>query len=102
MEIERLLFRIEPTTREQFIRQDDAIWSATLGNYPGYLGKEIWINPDDDTEMVVVVRWRSFDDWQAVPQTVLQDAEERFQTAMGDTYELLDSRRYQVRRFLER
>jgi uncharacterized protein (TIGR03792 family) len=99
MDIEYLRFRVDPAQREIFIEQDACIWSSVLEGYPGYLGKEIWINPEDDSEVIVLVRWRSFEEWQAVPPEILQEAETRFQQTMGDTYELLDSRRYQVRRF---
>jgi uncharacterized protein (TIGR03792 family) len=99
IEIEWLKFRVVPSERERFVQQDDAIWTRALAQYPGYLGKEVWINPNDETEVITIIRWQSFEQWQAIPTPVLDATEAEFSQAMGGTYELIDSRHYQVRRF---
>jgi uncharacterized protein (TIGR03792 family) len=101
MDLEWLRFQVAEGYREKFVQQDNAIWTAALSPYPGFLGKEVWIDPDNDTEIVTIVRWNSFEEWQAVPQEVLSKTETAFSEAMGDTYELLESRHYQTRKFGE-
>jgi uncharacterized protein (TIGR03792 family) len=101
MDLEWLRFQVADGYREQFVQQDNAIWTAALSQYPGFLGKEVWIDPNNDTELVTVIRWNSFEEWQAVPQEVLSATETAFSEAMGDTYELLESRHYQARKFGE-
>lgn len=101
MEIEWLRFRVNDSERERFVQQDHAIWTRTLAQYPGFLGKDVLINPNDVTEVVTIIRWNSFDEWQAIPEAVLTGVEAEFSQAMGSTYELLESRHYQVRKFAQ-
>lgn len=54
MVIEWLKFRVIPEQRERFIEQDEAIWTKTVGAYPGFLGKEIWINPNQAEEVILI------------------------------------------------
>jgi uncharacterized protein (TIGR03792 family) len=99
MVVEWLKFHVLPEQREQFVQQDDEIWTAALSIYAGFLGKEVWISPDDLSEIVLVIRWASFEDWQAVPSDRLQQLETQFRSVMGETYSLLDASRYQIRKF---
>lgn len=98
MEIEWLKFEVDPELREQFVQKDDEIWTATLSQYPGFLSKEVWISPDNLSEVVLVVHWASFEQWQAIPEEDLQRTEARFNQAMGNTYKMVGSARYQVRK----
>jgi len=100
--IEHLSITVQPELRETFVQADEEIWTPILARYPGFLGKEVWISPDDLSKVVLIVRWNSFEEWQAIPQEVLDATEAHFQQAMGaDTYTLQDSQRFQVRRFLQ-
>lgn len=102
MVIEFLKFRVTPESREQFVRFDSDIWTPVLAAVPGFLGKEVWISPDDLAEVVLTMHWASFEEWQAIPEAVLQRTEEEFSQAIGaEHYELLESKRYQVRKFLQ-
>jgi len=101
MDVEWLRFRVDDGYREQFVQHDNAIWTAALSRYPGFLGKEVWIDPNNDAEVITVIRWNSFEEWQAVPQSILSETETTFSEAMGDTYELLESRHFQARKFGE-
>jgi uncharacterized protein (TIGR03792 family) len=99
MEIEWLKFRVTPELREQFVQQDERIWTATLAQYPGFLSKETWIHPEQLSEITLVIRWESLEAWKSVPADVLQQADQRFAEAMGiDNYELIEAGRYQVRK----
>jgi uncharacterized protein (TIGR03792 family) len=98
MTIEWLKFRISPELRERFVQQDAAIWTPFLAQYPGFISKEVWISPDDLSEVVQVIHWESFEQWQAIPAADLQRVEAEFAAAMGESYELIESKQYQVRK----
>ncbi|MCU0524744.1 MAG: TIGR03792 family protein [Elainella sp. Prado103] len=98
MEIEWLKFTVAPELREQFVQKDAEIWTMALSRYPGFLNKEVWISPDHLSELVLVVHWQSFEQWQAIPKAELARIEAEFQAAMGDTYQLVEAGRYQVRK----
>ncbi len=100
MEVEYLKVRVEPELRETYIQKDAEIWTTTLSQYPGYLGKEVWISADEPSLVIMVVRWETFELWQAIPQTVLEETESRFAAAVGGEYELVESSRYQIRKFM--
>lgn len=99
MVIEWLKFNVVPEQRERFVQLDEQIWTSALSRYPGFLGKEVWVSPDDLSEAILVIRWETFEQWQAIPRPDLEAVEARMREAMGDRYELLESRRYQVRKF---
>lgn len=99
MVVEWLKFRVDPDLREQFVQQDAQIWTETLSQYSGFLNKEVWISPDNLSEVVQVIYWETYEQWQAIPPDVLEQTEARFAAALGDTYELIGSARYQVRKF---
>nr|WP_199307694.1 MULTISPECIES: TIGR03792 family protein [unclassified Leptolyngbya] len=91
---------VQADLREQYVQKDEEIWTPVLAQYPGFLGKEVWISPDDLSNVVLVIRWASLEEWQAIPQEVLDKTEARFQEAMGgETYRITDSKRFQVRKY---
>ena len=99
MVIEWLKFRVTPELREEFIEQEDLIWTKLLEKYPGFLGKEIWLNPEVPEEVIVVIHWQTITQWKAIPQDVINETDERFQKVLGDNYKLVESSGYQVRKF---
>lgn len=99
MVVEWLKFRVSPDLREQFVQKDAEIWTVALSQYPGFINKEVWISPDDLSEVVTVIYWETFEQWQAIPASELEQVEARFAEVMGDTYEMVESSRYQVRKF---
>ena len=95
MVIEWLKFRVSPELREKFIQKDSEIWTATLSQYPGFLGKEIWINPEQ-SEVVMFIRWKTREHWKSVPQSVIDELDSK----MGELHvPIAESREYQVRKF---
>ncbi|WP_416670597.1 TIGR03792 family protein [Egbenema bharatensis] len=98
MTIEWLKFRVSPDSRERFVQVDAELWTPFLSQYPGFISKEVWISPDDLSEVVQVIYWETFEQWQAIPAEALDRVETQFAEAMGDVYELLESKRYQVRK----
>lgn len=99
MVIEWLKFTVTPEQREQFVQKDAEIWTPVLASYPGFLNKEVWISPDRLDEVVLVIRWESLEQWQAVPVDVLEQTEARFAAAVEGTYEMVEATKYQVRKF---
>ena len=59
MVIEVLKFKVSPQLREKYIQKDAEIWTAALAKYPGFISKEVWINPNDSTEVVLIIRWET-------------------------------------------
>ena len=99
MVIEWLKINVVPELRELFVQQDHAIWTAALSQYPGSLGKEVWISPERLNEVVLVHRWETYEAWKAIPAEALDRIEAEFHAVMGDTYSIVESDYYQVRRF---
>lgn len=100
MVIEWLKFKVSALMRETFIEKDAQIWTVALAKYPGFLGKEIWINPNISDEIVLIIHWENRQQWEAIPRTVLEEIERRFAQAMGeDTYQLIEFGEYHVRKF---
>ncbi|OKH38937.1 cyanobacterial protein, TIGR03792 family [[Phormidium ambiguum] IAM M-71] len=99
MVIEWLKFQVDSARREEFIQKDGEIWTPLLAKSPGFLGKEIWINPDSPTEVICVIHWASREQWKSFPQKLLDETEQRFAESMGNSYQMVESKEYQVRKF---
>ncbi len=97
--IELLRFQVVFELREKFIQKDAEIWTHALASYPGFLGKEVWINPNNHTEVILVIHWATREQWKSIPTEQLKKIEARFAQQMGKTYKLIDSVEYQVRKF---
>jgi uncharacterized protein (TIGR03792 family) len=97
--IELLKVKIPPELREKCIQKDAEIWTTALAKYPGFLGKEVWINPNDPTEVVLIIRWQTREHWHAIPKADLQAIALKFDAAMGKSYRIVESAEYQVRKF---
>lgn len=100
MVIEWLKFRVAPELREKFIQNDEAIWTAALIDFPGYLGKEVWIDQNAPEEIILVIHWETLEQWHSIPQSLLDQIEEKFAQKMEkDSYKILEFRQYQIRKF---
>jgi uncharacterized protein (TIGR03792 family) len=98
MVIEWLKVRVDPDRREEYVQKDAEIWTKVLSKYPGFLSKEVWISPENLSEVILVIHWESFDKWQAIPAQELERTEAEFAQAMGRSYALVESASYQVRK----
>lgn len=96
MVIEFLKFKVNPETQADYLQQDAAIWTTALAKYPGFLGKEVWLNPHDSTEITFIIRWATKEQWQAIPLEDLAAIEQKFALAVGNSYELVESKEYQL------
>ncbi|MBD0268818.1 MAG: TIGR03792 family protein [Cyanobacteria bacterium Co-bin8] len=99
MVIEWLKFCMSPESRERYIELDTEIWTAALSQYPGFVSKEVWIDPDDAGSLIFVIRWATREQWKAIPEADLTQITERFDAAFGLSYEMVESTEFQVRRF---
>ncbi len=100
MVIEWLKVQVDPPLREKYIQKDDEVWTKQLSQYPGYLSKEVWIDPIHTDIVVLVIRWATRDAWKAVPAEALESTEKRFTQAMGGgNYKIIETGEYQVRKF---
>jgi uncharacterized protein (TIGR03792 family) len=84
--IEWLKFQVPAEQQTRFIEQDAAIWTPVLSSYPGFQSKEIWSNPSRPSELVIITHWASFEQWQAIPQEVLNRTTQQFHEAMEAEY----------------
>ena len=95
MIIEWLRFKIPPEKAEAFIQRDEEVWTPGLKRFPGFLGKEIWINPEQ-SEVVMFIRWKTREQWKSVPQSVIDELDSK----MGELHvPIAESKEYQVRKF---
>lgn len=99
MVIEFLKLKVAPDKRENYIQKDAEIWTTALAKYPGFLAKEVWINPNDPTEIIFIIRWATKEQWKAIPKADLEATEKKFAQAVGGTYKFTESTEYQVRKF---
>ncbi len=102
MVIEWLKFDVDPEVREKFIQQDEKIWTASLSTYPGFLGKEVWIEPNAPDKVVFAIRWQTREQWKSVPLKDLVKIEQQFAAVMREmniNYKMIASREFQIRKF---
>lgn len=100
MVIEWLVFKVASEAREKFIEKDREIWTPPLAEYPGFLSKEIWLDPQKSDRLTIVIRWQTREQWKAVPMDILEITEQKFDEAMGkDSYQIIEASEYQIRKF---
>ncbi|WP_019504527.1 TIGR03792 family protein [Pleurocapsa sp. PCC 7319] len=102
MVIEWLKFTVDSQSREQFIQQDEAIWTTSLSTYPGFLGKEVWIEPSAPEQIILTIRWQTREQWKSIPIKDLTTIEQKFATVMSKmniNYTMTESKEFQIRKF---
>jgi uncharacterized protein (TIGR03792 family) len=96
MIIEWLRFKVPPEKWEAFIQRDEEVWTAGLKNFPGFLGKEIWVDSVEN-EVAMLIRWETREQWKSVLQSTIYELARQ----MGDLQiAIAESREYQVSKFL--
>lgn len=96
MIVELLKVRVAPEVQENFLLKDAEVWTQALAGYPGFLDKEIWLNPNEPTEVILIIRWASREQWKSIPLEVLEIIEQQFTHQLGNTYQIIESSEYQV------
>ncbi|MGB7443931.1 MAG: TIGR03792 family protein [Coleofasciculaceae cyanobacterium] len=98
MVIELLKIRVPAEHREKYIQVDAQIWTSMLASYPGFMGKEIWLDPANSTEVILIIRWASRQQWKSIPRERLVETEQLFLQEFGVT-EILEEAEYKVEKF---
>ena len=76
------------------------VWTEALARYPGFISKEVWLDPGADDTVILIIRWHSRAQWKAIPEPELNLIQQRFDAEVGDRpYALTESREFQVRKF---
>lgn len=97
MIIEWLKFQVPPEKWEAFMRRDEEVWTAGLRSFPGFLGKETWVDPVQN-EVVMLIRWETRELWKSVAKSIIEELDAK----MGDLQmPIVESREYQVPKFLD-
>jgi uncharacterized protein (TIGR03792 family) len=94
MVIEWLKFKINPDDRDRYLAADAQVWTPALIQYPGFIDKTTWLNPEDAAEVIFVISWASRDQWKAIPVDDLEAITQRFDAAFPFPYELIEARQY--------
>lgn len=98
MIVEWLRIKVAPEYRETFVQKDDEIWTTFLRQCPGFLRKEVWISPDDFSEVMLAIYWATVEQQQAISKAALDAVERRFLAALGVPFQLREIKLYQVRK----
>lgn len=93
MVVEWQRVKVRPEQRERWVEKDAEIWTPALREREGFLGKEVWLG-EDASEVVLVIRWRSREDWEGMPAERIQELEERFRREVPD-WEMVECRAYE-------
>jgi uncharacterized protein (TIGR03792 family) len=94
MVIEWQKIRVRPELRDLYLEKDEEIWTAGLAREAGFLGKEVWLG--EDQEIILIIRWRSEEDWKGIPKERLDELDRRFRTALPEGWEMAEMRSYRV------
>ncbi len=94
--IELLKFKLAPEHRERFILVDADIWTSSLAKYPGFVDKQVWINPHDQGEVIMIISWSQRDLWKSIPLADLDQINREFDAKFGFEYVMVESSEYEV------
>ena len=95
MVVELLKFKVKPEIHDKFIEIDRQVWTDMLKKCNGFIDKEVWINADNQEEILCLIKWESRQQWKSIPLDQLKATESTFAQKMGHlTYELADSSEY--------
>lgn len=97
MVIELLKVEVAAEDREKYLQLDRKIWTKAIAQFPGFINKEVWLQPHVPTEVVLIIRWRSRKEWKSISVQVLEEIERQFALEMDSiSYKILESVEYQV------
>lgn len=97
MYIEYLRFQIQPGFQERFIQLDEELWTRSLSQNPGFHKKEVWLNPEDPTDLVIIVWWSNREQWKSITPAEVQAIDDQFAEAIGPGHSMLvEAREYRL------
>lgn len=98
MIVEWIRFKVAPNYRERFVQIDHDVWTAFLTTCPGFIRKEVWISPDEPSEVILAIHWATLAQQQAIAPADLDKTDQQFITKLGVPFQLLDIKLYQLRK----
>jgi uncharacterized protein (TIGR03792 family) len=93
MVVEWMRVRVAPGSRDRFVEVDTLVWTPGLSGETGFLGKEVWLG-EDETDLVLVIRWRSAEEWKGIEPARLEELERRFRDRFGEPFQVVEVRSY--------
>ena len=99
MVIEWLKFRVKERAQEEFIYYDRLIWTDFLSSMSGFLGKEVWLDPNNPEHIILVIRWNTRKQWKSISTEDLKKVTQHFDAVMSQLdiqYESIGFAEYQV------
>ncbi len=97
MVIELLKVEVAAEYREKYLHLDWEIWTNAIAQFPGFINKEVWLNPKEPTEVILIIRWRSRQEWKSISIQLLEEIELQFALKMGSiSHKIVESAEYQV------
>ncbi len=92
MVIELLKFKVASDRPKKFIHKDAEIWTQALATYPEFDRSEVWSDSKEPTEVIMIIRAGTREQWKSIGFEQLEQIEKRFAEDMGNiSHELLDS-----------
>jgi uncharacterized protein (TIGR03792 family) len=75
--VEVLVFRMDPSVVDEFIRVDHEVWTLGEALMPGlntipFLSKEVWLDDSRPGEVTLVFVWDTQEQWDIVGETSFQ------------------------------
>ncbi|MCU0260486.1 MAG: TIGR03792 family protein [Ilumatobacteraceae bacterium] len=66
MVIEFLTFEVDPPDRDHWLAVEERTWSRFLADQPGFVRKEVWLDPTEPQRIHAMIQWESEERWRAV------------------------------------
>ncbi|MFO8239103.1 MAG: TIGR03792 family protein [Prochlorococcaceae cyanobacterium] len=76
--VEQLRLRVPTEQRQAWLEAERGSWEPFLARQDGFLGRELFWDPARQ-EALLLIRWASRAQWQAIPAAELQQVQERFE-----------------------
>lgn len=83
--VEQLIYEVRATAYDVWKAAEFVMWTqAEADRFPGYLGKETWLQDLGEWYRVsIVIYWRTLEDWLGIDPAWLEAQEAAFAEAVG-------------------
>lgn len=71
--MELLVFRVPPSDRPRFLSLDREGWTRSLSDHPGFSGKRVWTNSENESEIWMTIGWNDRTSWKSFPESKARD-----------------------------
>jgi uncharacterized protein (TIGR03792 family) len=94
MIIEFLKVQVAPSYRRKYIELEKQIWSSYLSQCEGFVNKEVWLDPEDDSIVQIRILWNSKAQWKALPPEQLKELDATLTKQIGSVWQIVESKEY--------